>query len=91
MFFHYSYSCGYRKAFEQYVSILTEKYPELHIEGENFNPSGYNMLIAKVLVIKLFIFMLTMLIYTAYFYISILNLCLGNTENFGNCSNCKWS
>ncbi|KAL6421255.1 hypothetical protein ACFW04_011970 [Cataglyphis niger] len=47
--FFYCYSCGYRKAFEQYVSILKEKYPELHIEGENFNPSGYNMLIAKVL------------------------------------------
>lgn len=47
-----SYSCGYRKAFDQYVNILKQKYPELHIEGENFIPPGYNMLIAKVLVIK---------------------------------------
>ncbi|XP_011170427.1 thioredoxin reductase-like selenoprotein T homolog CG3887 [Solenopsis invicta] len=47
--FFYCYSCGYRKAFEQYVSILKQKYPELHVEGENFNPPGYNMLIAKAL------------------------------------------
>ncbi|XP_012053974.1 PREDICTED: selT-like protein [Atta cephalotes] len=47
--FFYCYSCGYRKAFEQYVNILKQKYPELHVEGENFNPPGYNMLIAKAL------------------------------------------
>ncbi|XP_012220148.1 thioredoxin reductase-like selenoprotein T homolog CG3887 [Linepithema humile] len=45
--FFYCYSCGYKKAFEQYVTLLKQKYPELHIEGENFNPSGYNMFIAK--------------------------------------------
>jgi len=33
------------------VTLLKQKYPELHIEGENFNPSGYNMFIAKGLVI----------------------------------------
>ncbi|XP_020283178.1 selT-like protein [Pseudomyrmex gracilis] len=47
--FSYCYSCGYRKAFEQYVNILKEKYPELQVEGENFDPPGYNMYIAKVL------------------------------------------
>ncbi|XP_018301384.1 selT-like protein [Mycetomoellerius zeteki] len=47
--FFYCYSCGYRKAFEQYVNILKQKYPELHVEGENFNPPGYHMLIAKAL------------------------------------------
>lgn len=50
VFVAYSYSCGYRKAFEQYVNILKEKYPELQVEGENFDPPGYNMFIAKVLV-----------------------------------------
>jgi hypothetical protein len=48
---YYSYSCGYKKAFEQYVTLLKQKYPELHIEGENFNPSGYNMFLAKTMVI----------------------------------------
>ncbi|TGZ51217.1 thioredoxin reductase-like selenoprotein T homolog CG3887 [Temnothorax curvispinosus] len=47
--FFYCYSCGYKKAYEQYVSILKQKYPELHVEGENFNPPGHNMLIAKAL------------------------------------------
>lgn len=60
MFSYYSYSCGYRKAFEQYVNILKEKYPELHIEGENFTPPGYKMLFAKILVIKFIAFMLTL-------------------------------
>ncbi|RLU17880.1 hypothetical protein DMN91_010119 [Ooceraea biroi] len=47
--FAYCYSCGYRKVFEQYASILKEKYPELHVEGQNFNPPGYNMFVAKSL------------------------------------------
>ncbi|XP_043256237.1 thioredoxin reductase-like selenoprotein T homolog CG3887 [Colletes gigas] len=47
--FFYCYSCGYRKIFEEYVSVLRQKYPELQIDGENYNPPGYNMLIAKIL------------------------------------------
>ncbi|XP_046830661.1 thioredoxin reductase-like selenoprotein T homolog CG3887 [Vespa crabro] len=47
--FFYCYSCGYRKVYEEYVGILRKKYPELQIDGENFNPPGYNMLIAKIL------------------------------------------
>ncbi|XP_014208678.2 thioredoxin reductase-like selenoprotein T homolog CG3887, partial [Copidosoma floridanum] len=44
-----SYSCGYRKVFEDYVNILRQKYPELQIDGENFNPPGINMSLAKFL------------------------------------------
>ncbi|XP_076244979.1 selenoprotein T [Calliopsis andreniformis] len=47
--FFYCYSCGYRKVYEDYVSILRQKYPKLQIEGENYNPPGYNMFIAKIL------------------------------------------
>ncbi|XP_017889346.1 thioredoxin reductase-like selenoprotein T homolog CG3887 [Ceratina calcarata] len=47
--FFYCYSCGYRKVFEEYVSILREKYPDLQINGENYNPSHNKMLIAKLL------------------------------------------
>ncbi|KAH0947714.1 hypothetical protein HN011_006885 [Eciton burchellii] len=57
--FAYCYSCGYRKLFEQYASILKEKYPELHIEGQNFNPSGYAMIVAKTIgILKLVIIIL---------------------------------
>lgn len=45
-----SYSCGYKRVFEEYVGILRQKYPELHIHGENYDPPGYNMFIAKFLV-----------------------------------------
>ncbi|KOX69509.1 SelT-like protein [Melipona quadrifasciata] len=47
--FFYCYSCGYRKVFEEYVSILQQKYPELQINGENYIPSHNKMLIAKLL------------------------------------------
>ncbi|XP_015607759.1 thioredoxin reductase-like selenoprotein T homolog CG3887 [Cephus cinctus] len=47
--FFYCYSCGYRKMFEEYVGILRQKYPELQVVGENFNPPGYNMLLARFL------------------------------------------
>lgn len=47
--FFYCYSCGYRKVFEDYVNILRQKYPELQIDGENYNPPGINMNLAKFL------------------------------------------
>nr|CAD7425513.1 unnamed protein product [Timema monikensis] len=48
------YSCGYQKAFQEYYTILQQKYPEIIVEGENYNPSGLSMIIAKALgVIKM--------------------------------------
>ncbi|XP_043275564.1 thioredoxin reductase-like selenoprotein T homolog CG3887 [Venturia canescens] len=47
--FYYCYSCGYKRVFQDYVNILQQKYPELQIDGENYNPPGYNMWIAKFL------------------------------------------
>ncbi|KAJ8681150.1 hypothetical protein QAD02_016937 [Eretmocerus hayati] len=47
--FFYCYSCGYKKVFEDYVNILHQKYPELQIDGENYQPPGPNMMIAKFL------------------------------------------
>ena len=49
-FLYFSYSCGYRKVYEDYVNILRQKYPELQIDGENYNPPGANMMLAKSLV-----------------------------------------
>ncbi|XP_046736566.1 thioredoxin reductase-like selenoprotein T homolog CG3887 [Diprion similis] len=47
--FFYCYSCGYRKVFDDYVNILQQKYPGLNIDGENFNPAGYKLFLAKFL------------------------------------------
>ncbi|XP_025190360.1 thioredoxin reductase-like selenoprotein T homolog CG3887 [Melanaphis sacchari] len=47
--FLYCYSCGYQKAFDQYSSILSEKYPNLNIEGANYDPSMAHLLAAKIL------------------------------------------
>nr|CAD7585661.1 unnamed protein product [Timema genevievae] len=50
----FSYSCGYQKAFQEYHTILQQKYPEIIVEGENYNPPGLSMIIAKALgVIKM--------------------------------------
>ncbi|XP_046675427.1 thioredoxin reductase-like selenoprotein T homolog CG3887 isoform X3 [Homalodisca vitripennis] len=47
--FLYCYSCGYRKAFDEYTAILHKKYPEISIEGGNYEPPGYSMHLAKFL------------------------------------------
>ncbi|KAF7997026.1 hypothetical protein HCN44_005303 [Aphidius gifuensis] len=47
--FFYCYSCGYKRVFQEYVTILEQKYPELQIYGQNYDPSGYNMYFAKFL------------------------------------------
>ncbi|XP_012284842.1 thioredoxin reductase-like selenoprotein T homolog CG3887 [Orussus abietinus] len=59
--FYYCRSCGYRKVFEDFVNILQQKYPELHIYGENYNPPGYNMFIAKLLGVSKALIMALML------------------------------
>ncbi|XP_063236880.1 thioredoxin reductase-like selenoprotein T homolog CG3887 [Bacillus rossius redtenbacheri] len=46
--FRYCYSCGYQKAFQEYTTIINQKYPEVIVEGENYNPPGYNTYLAKL-------------------------------------------
>ncbi|XP_053959746.1 thioredoxin reductase-like selenoprotein T homolog CG3887 [Anastrepha ludens] len=48
MTFLYCYSCGYRKAFEDYVNILTERYPQMTVHGANYDPPGFNMYISRI-------------------------------------------
>lgn len=52
MTFLYCYSCGYRKAFEDYVNILNEKYPEISIRGANYDPPGLNLYLSKAVLIS---------------------------------------
>jgi len=49
--FLYCYSCGYKKAFDEYSNILMDKYPEIQIRGNNYDPPGLNMYISKILVV----------------------------------------
>lgn len=51
-----SYSCGYRKAFEEYVSIINERYPNILINGANYDPPGINYILNKfIFVMKIVI------------------------------------
>lgn len=58
MFMFYSFSCGYQKAYQDYENIIHEKYPEITVEGEHYNPPGYNMFLAKALVSRVVIHLL---------------------------------
>ncbi|KAH8281876.1 hypothetical protein KR054_003493 [Drosophila jambulina] len=49
MTFLYCYSCGYRKAFEDYVNILGEKYPQIQVHGGNYDPPGLNYYLSKII------------------------------------------
>ncbi|XP_061402835.1 thioredoxin reductase-like selenoprotein T homolog CG3887 [Musca vetustissima] len=49
MTFLYCYSCGYRKAFEDYVNILADKYPQITVTGGNYDPPGMNMYFSKLI------------------------------------------
>ncbi|XP_014248145.1 thioredoxin reductase-like selenoprotein T homolog CG3887 [Cimex lectularius] len=47
--FLYCYSCGYKKAFEDYSNIIRQKYPDISITGANYDPPGLHMIIARSL------------------------------------------
>ncbi|KAI5741988.1 hypothetical protein M8J77_001911 [Diaphorina citri] len=47
--FFYCYSCGYRKAFEEYQMVLTQKYPIITVLGDNFDPPFLHLVFAKFL------------------------------------------
>jgi len=61
-----SYSCGYRKAFEQYANILQEKYPEIIVTGDNYQPSSTRTYVAQAIVSLFCTF--SMLDWTLIFY-----------------------
>jgi len=54
--FLYCYSCGYRKMFDQYVTIIQQKYPYLLIDGSNYDPPGFYLFMARLIgILKMFI------------------------------------
>lgn len=44
----YCISWGYRKAFEQYASIIQDKYPEITVLGDTFPPPSFRMYLASI-------------------------------------------
>ena len=47
--FLYCYSCGYRKVFDEYVNIIVVKYPEISVQGANYDPPGMALQLARLL------------------------------------------
>lgn len=45
-----SYSCGYRKVFDEYSQIIQTKYPYMNVNGSNYNPPGLYMLLSRLIV-----------------------------------------
>lgn len=56
-----SYSCGYRKAFDEYTSILNEKYPEILINGANYDPPGMNLYLSKSILFLKFVLIIVLM------------------------------
>ncbi|XP_063700115.1 thioredoxin reductase-like selenoprotein T homolog CG3887 [Culicoides brevitarsis] len=56
--FLYCYSCGYRKAFDEYSNILHDKYPELQIKGGNYDPPGLNTVFSRFISISKILFII---------------------------------
>lgn len=56
--FLYCHSCGYRKAFEEYTSILSEKYPEIAVIGANYDPPNMNFFLSKAILFLKLVFIL---------------------------------
>lgn len=50
LFISFSYSCGYRKVFEDYSGIIQQKYPEISVVGANYDPPGLNMYLSRMIV-----------------------------------------
>ncbi|KAJ8960996.1 hypothetical protein NQ318_020300 [Aromia moschata] len=48
--FLYCYSCGYRKMYDQYTTIINQKYPYILVDGANYDPPGLHMFIARAIV-----------------------------------------
>ncbi|KAI1289884.1 putative thioredoxin reductase-like selenoprotein T protein [Halotydeus destructor] len=47
----YCYSCGYKKAFEEYSFMLSQKYPDLVVVGSNYPPPPLKHYLAQSLLV----------------------------------------
>lgn len=47
--FLYCYSCGYRKMFDQYVTLVNQKYPYILVDGANYDPPGLYMFLVRII------------------------------------------
>ncbi|CAH2237388.1 jg16558 [Pararge aegeria aegeria] len=43
----YCYSCGYKKVYDDYAGIIQQKYPEISVIGNNYDPPGFNMYLSR--------------------------------------------
>ncbi|XP_023948521.1 thioredoxin reductase-like selenoprotein T homolog CG3887 [Bicyclus anynana] len=57
----YCYSCGYKKVFDDYAGIIQQKYPEISVMGENYDPPGFNMYLSRIIGIGKMIFIMCIL------------------------------
>lgn len=55
---HHSYSCGYRKAYEEYANLIQDRFPDITLKGANYEPSGINFLLSKAILAAKMVFIL---------------------------------
>ena len=49
VFSNSSYAWGYRKVYEQFAYAIQQKYPDLHVEGDNYPPPTPQAILSQVL------------------------------------------
>lgn len=57
----YCYSCGYKKAFEDYAQAIQKVHPSILVNGEHYNPSGGRMYLVQLISITKFAFIFIVL------------------------------
>jgi len=58
----YCYSCGYKRAYEDYKQILYERYPDIIVNGEHYQPPGPRFYLAQFLSIGKIVFIAMVLL-----------------------------
>ncbi|CAG2106898.1 unnamed protein product [Medioppia subpectinata] len=57
----YCYSCGYKRAFDEYSTLITDRFPDLNIMGDNYTPGmARSKLVQLLSVLKLVLMALLM-------------------------------
>ncbi|XP_034827338.1 thioredoxin reductase-like selenoprotein T homolog CG3887 [Maniola hyperantus] len=58
---YYCYSCGYKKVFDDYAGIIQQKYPEISVIGDNYDPPGLNLYLSRIIGFGKMIFIMCIL------------------------------
>lgn len=67
-----SHSCGYRKAFDDYTTLLAQKFPDISVIGGNYEPPSMNIYLSKaILFAKLIVILIIVSAFDVWGYFGV--------------------